>query len=123
MRPEIGDEWIGNAAQGFAPRLLGKNRITTDSQDLAIQSFELGELRFVGRNLLVSNSGKGKGVESEHYILLAAIITQLDFESLHFGFGDDAGRGEIRRNITDFEFGHGLTSIEKFITLARLYYF
>lgn len=74
MRPEIGDEWIGNAAQGFAPRLLGKNRITTDSQDLAIQSFELGELRFVGRNLLVSNGGKGKGVEGEHHILLAAIV-------------------------------------------------
>ncbi len=75
MGPEIGNEGIRDTAQRFAPRLLGKNRITTDSQNLAIQSFELGELRFVGRNLLVSEGGKGKGMECQHHILFAAIIT------------------------------------------------
>ncbi len=75
MGPEIGNEGIRDTAQGFTPCLLGKNWITTDSQNLAIQSFELGELRFVGRNLLVSECGKGKGMKRQYHILFAAIIT------------------------------------------------
>jgi hypothetical protein len=106
MGPEIGDERIRNAAERFAPRLLGKNRITANSQNLAIDSFKVRALRFVRRNLFVSDRGERERMERQNDVLLAAIIAQLDFEPLHFGFGDDARRREIRRDIADFELSH-----------------
>jgi hypothetical protein len=102
MRPKIGDERVRNSAQRFAPGLLGKDRIATDSQNLAMDSFELGALRFVGRNLFVSGGSKGKRVKSQYHVLATAIIAQFDFEPLHFGLGDDARNRKVRRGITNF---------------------
>ena len=56
--PKIGHERVRDTAKRLAPRLFGLNWIATDSQNLAIRSLELGALRFVGRNLLVSGRGE-----------------------------------------------------------------
>lgn len=74
VRPKVGDERIRNAAQRFAPRLFGKDRITADSQDLAVRSIELGALRFVRRNLFVSRRGKSERMKCNHDILAPAIV-------------------------------------------------
>jgi hypothetical protein len=54
--------------------LLGKDRITADSQYLAMGSFKLGAVRFVGRNLLVSGCGEGKWMKSQHHVFASTII-------------------------------------------------
>src|SRR5512143_2683000 len=101
--PEIRNERVRNAAQRFAPRLLGGNRITADSQNLAIQPFELGALRVVRRDLAVSSGGKGKRVKSDHHVLLPAILTQLDVDPVNVRLGHDAWQSEIRRALSDFK--------------------
>jgi len=103
MGPIIRDERVRDTAERFAPRLLGKNRVTADSQYLAMRSFEFGALRFVRRNLLVSGRRKSERMKCQHDVLVSAIVAQLDIHALHVWFGDDAGQSEIRRAVTDFE--------------------
>jgi hypothetical protein len=64
--------------------------------------FELGALRFVRRNLLVSNRCEREGMKRQDDILTAAIITQADIEPLHVRLGDDAGQSEIWRDVANF---------------------
>jgi hypothetical protein len=47
VRPEICDEWVRNASERLSPRLFRLDRITADSQDLAIDLLERVTLRFI----------------------------------------------------------------------------
>jgi len=101
--PKIGDERIVNAAERFAPGLFRENRIATDSQNLAVHSIQVGALRVVGWNLLVSRRGERERVKRDGDIFAVAIIAQFDFDARDFGFGDDARQSEIRRGVAGFE--------------------
>ena len=103
VRPEIRDEGVRNSTQRFAPRLFGLDRITADSQDLAIDLLERVALRFVRRYLLVSGRGKRKGVKGENDIFASAVIAQLDFKALHFRFGNNSRHGKVGSRITHFQ--------------------
>ena len=106
MRPEIRDQRISNAAERFAPRLFGLDRIAADSQDLAIDLLKRVALRFVRRYLLVSGCRKRKGVKSENDILATAVIAQLDFKALHFRFGDNSRHGKVGSHIAHLQDYH-----------------
>ena len=80
VRPVIGNERIGNAAERDAPCLLGCDRITRYSQNLAIQSLELGKNCLKRGNLAVSGRGKRKRVKHQDHVLLAAPVAQLYLE-------------------------------------------
>ena len=106
MRPEIRDQWIRNSSERFAPRLFGLDRVAADSQNLAIHLLKRFALRFVRRYLLVSGRRKRKGVKSENDILAPAIVAQLDFKALDFGFGNNSRDGKVGSHIAHFQDYH-----------------
>jgi len=104
VRPKVGQERERNPAEGSAPGAIRKDRVATDSQNLAICPIELSALRFIGWDLFLSGSGKRKRVERDDDVLAPAILAQFDIHSCDFGLCNHCGKGKIRRHITDFEF-------------------
>ncbi len=74
MGPEIRDQWIRYSAQRFTPCLLRRDRITRDSQDLAIQSLELVQNALERGNLTVSGRRKSKRMKGQHDVLSAVPV-------------------------------------------------
>jgi hypothetical protein len=105
--PKIGDERIRNSAEPFAPRLFGRDRVTRDSQNLAVQSFEFVHEGFQRRNLTVSGRGKGERMKCQHDIFFAAISAQFYVNAFDVGFGQDAAQFEVRGDVANFDFGFG----------------
>jgi hypothetical protein len=102
VRPKVRDEGVRDATKRFAPCLLGLDWIAADSQNLAIYLLKLIALRVVGRYLLVSGRGESKRVKGEHDIFASTILAQLNFHTLHFGFGNDAWCRKIGSGVASF---------------------
>ena len=64
---KIAQQGKRNSSQAFRPCLQAGDVIHTDTQDLGIESFELGQFSLVGRNLVRSNGGPGQGKEGKDY--------------------------------------------------------
>jgi len=99
VRPKVREERIRNAAQGFAPGAIRENWVAADSQNLAIQSIELGALRFVGWNLFLSGGGEGERVKREDDIFSPNIIIQMDVNPRDFGFRNHGWHRKIGSRI------------------------
>lgn len=103
VRPKVGKEGKRGTTERFAPGLFGGDWIATDGQDLAIESFELGALRFVGRNLAVSGRRERERVKDDDDVLAPAIFAEFNVKAVDFGLGDHAREREIRRVLADRE--------------------
>ena len=87
---KIAQQGKRNSSQAFRPCLQAGDVIHADTQDLGIESFELGQFSLVGRNLVRSNGGPGQGKEGDQDIVPAQVFAELD------GFILVALEGEIR---------------------------
>ncbi len=68
VRPEVAQQRVRDAAHRFGPCLEGINMINADTQNLGIQSRELGLSAFVRRDLRRSYGGERQRVERQDYV-------------------------------------------------------
>ena len=66
MRPVIGKQREGYAAELFRPDLQARDRVSTDLQNLDVQLLEFFVVRTEPGDLVLSSAGKGKRQESDH---------------------------------------------------------
>lgn len=90
VRPEIGEQRVGDAAEVFGPGREAGHGINADTQNLGVQSRETGHFGFVKRDLLRSYGGEGEREEGYDHIP-AAVAAERDVRS------QLRGQGEIRR--------------------------
>jgi hypothetical protein len=95
MRPEIGQQGIGDPAKAFSPRVQCMLAINRDTQNLGIYPFEPVESDLVRRDLRRSYRGPGNGKKGDDYIFATQKITQAHF------FAAVVFKTEIRGVLTD----------------------
>ena len=77
VRPEIGQERIGDPAQRFGPGFVAGDGIDRDTQDLGVEGFELFQIVLIARYLFTSDRGPVEGIKGQNDVLAAAIPGQI----------------------------------------------
>ena len=85
----------------FCEFTIGGNAVHTEPEHLSIIRFEFGDISLIRLHLLRSTTGEREHIKREHYILLAAKITQLVAHGSLVRPHDRAGQGEVRRHLPD----------------------
>src|SRR5437763_513400 len=96
---EVGEKRIVfDSAEGFCKRYVAGNAVNRYAHDLGIIPFKVGHFGLISRHLHGSDRGPVERVKHEYYVLLAAVVAELELLTAAM-----AGKLEVWGCIADFE--------------------
>ena len=88
---KVAQQWKTYASETFGPSLKTGDVVDTDAQHLGVQPFESSGIGLVGRDLIRSDRGPGKGEKSEYDIASTSKRAESNFTS------QVTGKRKVRR--------------------------